>query len=42
MRQGYRLVERSTAPEDMQRSEAFRSLCPSSANCMAKSLAETI
>ena len=37
-RQGYRIIERSTAPEDMQGSEEFRSLCPSSATCMAKSL----
>ncbi len=37
-RQGYRLIERSAAPEDMQGSEEFRSLCPSSATCMAKSL----
>ncbi len=37
-RQGYRLIERSAAPEDMQGSEEFRSLCPSSATCMAKGL----
>jgi amino-acid N-acetyltransferase len=37
-RQGYRVIERGTAPEDMQGSEEFRSLCPSSATCMAKSL----
>ena len=37
-RQGYRVIERSTAPHDMQSSEEFRSLCPSSATCMAKSL----
>ena len=36
--QGYRAVERSSAPEDMQRSEEFRSLCPSSAGCMTKNL----
>lgn len=41
-RQGYRLIERSTAPEDMQGSEEFRSSCPSSATCMAKSLADMI
>ena len=35
---GYRVIDRSTAPEDMQGSEEFRSLCPSSATCMAKSL----
>ena len=37
-RQGYRIIERSTAPENMQASEEFRSLCPSSATCMAKDL----
>jgi amino-acid N-acetyltransferase len=37
-RQGYRVIERSSAPKDMQGSEEFRSLCPSSATCMAKSL----
>ena len=35
---GYRVIDRSTAPEDMRESEEFRSLCPSSATCMAKSL----
>jgi amino-acid N-acetyltransferase len=40
-RQGYCAVERTTAPQDMQRSEEFRSLCPSSATCMAKSLADS-
>jgi len=39
--QGYRVIERSSAPEDMQRSAEFRSLCPSSATCMAKSLTDT-
>lgn len=37
--QGYRVVERNTAPEDVRGSEEFRSLCPGSATCMAKSLA---
>jgi amino-acid N-acetyltransferase len=36
--QGYRAIERSTAPEEIQSSEEFRSLCPQSATCMAKSL----
>jgi amino-acid N-acetyltransferase len=36
-RQGYRVIERASAPEDIQASEEFRSLCPSSAVCMAKS-----
>lgn len=37
-REGYRVIERSSAPEDMQGSDEFRSLCPSSAICMEKSL----
>lgn len=37
-RRGYHVIERSSAPEDMQGSEEFRSLCPSSATCMAKTL----
>ena len=41
-RHGYRVIERSTAPEDIQLSEEFRSLCPSSAICMAKSLQGSI
>jgi N-acetylglutamate synthase-like GNAT family acetyltransferase len=36
--QGYRVIERSSAGQDMQGSEEFRSLCQSSAICMAKSL----
>ena len=38
---GYRVIDRSSAPEQMQGSEEFRSLCPSSATCMAKSLLES-
>lgn len=38
-RHGYRAIERRSAPADMQASEEFRSLCPGSAVCMAKSLA---
>jgi amino-acid N-acetyltransferase len=38
-RQGYHAIERGEVPEAMQGSEEFRSLCPSSATCMAKSLA---
>ena len=38
-RQGFRTIERRTAPQDMQASEEFRSLCPSSAICMAKDVA---
>ncbi len=36
--QGYRVIERSRAPASVQQSEEFRSLCPSSACCMAKRL----
>jgi amino-acid N-acetyltransferase len=35
---GYRVIERRTAPPEVQGSEEFRSLCPSSAVCMAKYL----
>jgi len=35
---GYRVIERCTAPSEVQGSEEFRSLCPSSAVCMAKYL----
>lgn len=38
-RHGYRAIERGQVPADVQRSEEFRSLCPSSATCMAKRLA---
>lgn len=37
-RQGYRTIDRSRAPQDMQESDEFRSLCPSSATCMARDL----
>lgn len=40
-RQGFRTIERGSAPRDMQASEEFRSLCPSSAICMAKDLADS-
>jgi amino-acid N-acetyltransferase len=40
-RQGFRTIERGSAPEDMQASEEFRSLCPSSAICMDKNLAHS-
>ena len=39
-RQGYRVIERGAAPQNMQGSEEFRSLCPSSATCMEKNLAD--
>jgi N-acetylglutamate synthase-like GNAT family acetyltransferase len=35
---GYRIIERSAAPEPLQQSGEFRFLCPASAVCMAKSL----
>ena len=38
-RQGYRVIERDEVPQDVQGSEEFRSLCPASATCMAKTLA---
>lgn len=38
-RQGFAAIARSSAPEDIQASEEFRSLCPGSAICMAKDLA---
>ena len=37
-RRGYRVIERDTVPEDVQGCEEFRSLCPSPATCMTKSL----
>jgi N-acetylglutamate synthase-like GNAT family acetyltransferase len=40
--EGYRVIERSSAPEEMRASEEFRSLCPSSATCMAKSLPHSV
>ena len=40
-RQGYRVIERIDVPQDVQGSEEFRSLCPASAICMMKPLADT-
>jgi amino-acid N-acetyltransferase len=40
-RQGYRVIERGNAPQDMQGSEESGSLCPSSAACMAKMLMDS-
>lgn len=37
---GYRVIERGAAPHAMQGSEEFRSLCPGSATCMAKTLGD--
>lgn len=39
--QGYRVLDRREVPQDVQQSEEFRSLCPASATCMAKTLAST-
>ena len=39
--QGFRVINRQDAPPGVQQSEEFRSLCPSSAVCMAKSLASS-
>jgi len=40
-RQGYRVIARQDVPEALQRTEEFQSLCPASAVCMTKSLADT-
>ncbi len=37
-RLGYRVIEREAVPEALKATEEFRSLCPASAICMAKSL----
>lgn len=37
-RHGYQVIERTEAPAEVQGSDEFRSLCPSSATCMAKYL----
>jgi amino-acid N-acetyltransferase len=39
-RQGYRVINRDNAPRGVQGSEEFRLLCPASATCMAKTLAD--
>jgi amino-acid N-acetyltransferase len=39
-RQGYRVIARQALPEALQGTEEFQSLCPASAVCMAKSLAD--
>ena len=38
--QGYRAIDRHKVPQPLQGSEEFRSLCPASATCMVKGLAE--
>jgi len=35
---GYRVIERQAAPEELQQSAEFRSLCPSSCVCLSKGL----
>jgi amino-acid N-acetyltransferase len=40
-RQGYRVIERGEAPQDVRGSEEFRSLCPASAICMTKLLSDS-
>jgi amino-acid N-acetyltransferase len=35
---GYRVIERGSAPQEVQQCEEFRTLCPGSATCMAKNL----
>jgi amino-acid N-acetyltransferase len=40
-RLGYRVIDRDGAPEDVQKSEEFRSLCPTSATCLAKRLVDS-
>jgi N-acetylglutamate synthase-like GNAT family acetyltransferase len=40
-REGYRVIERGSAPAEMQGSEEFRSLCPRSATCMEKRLTDS-
>jgi amino-acid N-acetyltransferase len=39
-RQSYLVVERGSVAEAVQKSEEFRSLCPASATCMAKTLTD--
>lgn len=36
---GYRVIDRQAVPQGLHQSEEFRSLCPSSAVCMTKSIA---
>jgi amino-acid N-acetyltransferase len=40
-REGYRVIDRSSAPGEVQGSEEFRSLCPGSATCMEKGLMDS-
>ena len=38
--QGYRVIDRGEAPREVRGSEEFRRLCPASATCMVKALAD--
>jgi len=38
--QGYRVIERTSVPQDVQGSAEFRSLCPTAAICLAKKLTQ--
>ena len=40
-RQGYCVIERSNASQEVQGSEEFRALCPASATCMVKVLTKS-
>jgi amino-acid N-acetyltransferase len=40
-RLGYEVIDRAAAPEALQQSAEFRSLCPASAVCMSKRLGPT-
>jgi len=40
-RQGFRAIERRDVPQEVQGSEEFRALCPTSAICMLKALTES-
>jgi len=40
--QGYGAIERQSVPQAVQQAEEFRSLCPTSATCMSKTLAKSI
>jgi len=40
--QGYGAIERQSVPQAVQASEEFRSLCPTSATCMSKTLAKSM
>ena len=37
-RQGYRVIDRRSVPDDVQATAEFKSLCPASAICMAKAI----